>query len=94
MALMLFHHWNQLSSASVGWCQSQNMEEEALRAESRVPSHLDERHEQRVVLVYTLAVGLKTKPTSPEPCSGLALAQYLNAQHLNSIFSPSLLKYT
>ena len=28
------------------------MEEEALRAESRVPSHLDERHEQRVVLVY------------------------------------------
>ena len=39
------------------------MEEEALRAESRVPSHLDERHEQRVVLVciYTLAVGLKTK---------------------------------
>ena len=65
MALMLFHHWNQLSSASVGWCHSQNMEEEALRAESRVPSHLDERHEQRVVLVYTLAVGLKTKPTSP-----------------------------
>ena len=39
------------------------MEEEALRAESRVPSHLDERHEQRVVLVYTLAVGLKTKLT-------------------------------